>query len=130
MSNEEYLIISYFVVGIFCCVLPVIVYLFLRGSFMNIISLLPEKHFSKILRKLFFIGIFLPALLGFFSVSFKGCSIDTYDEIIKKRSYLVQKNKEQLSSSLNHTVYALMFWSVAVFSFILIVKKHRGKSND
>ena len=129
MSNEQYLIISYFFMGVICCVLPVIAYLFLRGSFTNIVSLLPGKHLSNILRKLFFIGILLPALLGFFSVSFKSCSVKTYEEVLEKRSYLVQKNKEQLSSSINHTVYALIFWSIAVFGAIVIIKKHRGKSD-
>lgn len=56
-------------------------------------------------------GLFLPALLGFISVSYYGCSM-TYDKIVKDRSYLIHKNQEQISSILLWIAGALLFWNL------------------
>ncbi|MBN2467881.1 MAG: hypothetical protein JXD19_06980 [Deltaproteobacteria bacterium] len=127
MSNELYLIFSYFLIGAACFVVAVIVYLVLRKGFTNVVSLLPTTHLSAILRKLFFLGIVVPALFGFCSVSFKSCSVTTYERVIENRSYLVEKNQEQLASSLRHTVYAVMVWGGIVFGALVIITRENGE---
>ncbi|RJP58984.1 MAG: hypothetical protein C4541_07005 [Candidatus Auribacter fodinae] len=123
MSNELYLIISYFVTGIGAILLGAGVFFLLRRSYMRIISLVPNRNFSAILKKVFLAGAVLPAMLGFFSVSFKSCTADTYRKVIEKRSYLVEKNQEQVSSSLNYTVAGLLGWSMIVFGIIVYIRK-------
>ena len=123
MNNEQYLVVSYFSVGLMCLVLAIVAYLWLRRSFISTVSCVSSPYFSRILKKLFLIGIVLPAFFGFFSVTFRGCSIDTYEEIIAERTYLIAKNQEQLSSSLNYIIVALFAWGFIVACTILFIKK-------
>lgn len=123
MNNEQYLIVSYFSVGLICLVLAIVTYLWLRRSFISTVSCVSTPYFSMILKKLFLIGIVLPAFLGFFSVTFHSCSIDTYEKIIAERAYLIAKNQEQLSSSLHYIIIALFAWGFIVACAILFIKK-------
>lgn len=130
MTNEQYLIASYFVVGLLSFGLALAAYLWLRHSFTGVTRAVPETHFFHILRKLFSVGIILPALFGFFSVSFRSCSKETYHEIIADRAYLVAKNQEQLSTSLSHMVIALMVWGFIVLIALIIIKRQRMGESD
>lgn len=122
MSNEQYLIVSYFVVGVVAVVLAGITYATLRRSFSWIMGALPVRNLSRMLRKLFFPGLVLPALIGFFSVSFIGCETDSYGVIIANRSHLVLKNQEQISATIEHIGYALLFWGIAVLVCVLFFR--------
>jgi len=124
MTNEQYLVVSYFAVGLLAFAFAFATYLFLRHSFIAVTQAVSGK-LSIILRRLFFISIILPALVGFFSVSFRGCSRTTYDQIIADRSYLVAKNQEQLSTSLSYIVIALLLWGIIILGAFIINKKHK-----
>ncbi|MBW1642925.1 MAG: hypothetical protein JRJ76_08810, partial [Deltaproteobacteria bacterium] len=76
---------------------------------------------------LFFIGIIFPAMAGFFSVSFRSCSKQTYAKIIAERSYLIAKNQEQLSTSLTYIVIALFFWGVIVLGALMVSESRKVK---
>jgi hypothetical protein len=90
-----------------------------------------SKRLAEIIKRLFFLGILLPALFGFFSVSFRGCPRDTYQEIIAERSYLVAKNQDQLSSSLYNIAIALLIWGIIILAGIVAVKlKDRQKIDN
>ena len=102
MTNEQYLIVSYFCVAAISVVIGFAAYLWLRAPFYGIAAALPWKAFRDLLAWLFPVGILLPAFLGFISVSYKGCLVKDYNQIVAKRSYLVSKNQEQISASLEH----------------------------
>lgn len=123
MTNEQYLITSYFTVGAICAALAVAVYMFLRNSFMGILRHMPLKHMSRILKRLFLIGIVFPALFGFLSVTFYSCSKDTYAKIIADRNYLIEKNKEEFSTSTSYIIVALFVWGVMVGGAIYLSRK-------
>ena len=124
MTNEQYLVISYFTVGLLSFAFALAIYLLLRHSFIAVTQAVRGK-LSIILRRLFFIGIILPALGGFFSVSFRSCSKVTYVQIIADRSYLVAKNQEQLSTSLSYVVIALLLWGLIILGAFVINKKYK-----
>lgn len=123
MTNEQYLVVSYFTVGLLSFAFALATYLLLRHSFIGVTQAVRGK-LSIILRRLFFIGIILPALVGFFSVSFRSCSKETYVQIIADRSYLVAKNQEQLSTSLSYIVIALLLWGLIILGAFIINKNH------
>lgn len=125
MINEQYLIASYFTVGAICAALAAAVYLFLRHSFMGIIRHIPFRQLSLILKRLFLIGILFPALVGFFSVSFRSCSRDTYEEIIADREYLIDTNKEELSTSVFNIVVALFAWGVIAGGAVYLARSKK-----
>ena len=114
MSNEKYLIVSYFAVGAACLGLGFLTFGLLRASFGALTRAAPGGRLGHVLRRLFLLGIVLPAMLGFLSVSFRSCSKQTYPAIVADRSYLVAKNQEQLKAGLSHIAVALLAWGVIV----------------
>jgi hypothetical protein len=113
MSNDRYLTISYFVVAALSIAFAGTTWLYLRRSFMGITQTLSRGGLSRILKAMFPAGLFVPALLGFVSVSYRGCG-KSYEDIVKERSYLIQKNQEQISSILLWIAAAVLFWNLII----------------
>ncbi len=122
MTNEEYLITSYFAVGIICIGMSVLIYALLKNSFAKTVSLYSGSKLPIILKRLFFIGILFPALMGFFSVSYRDCK-GSYKSIIADKTYLIAKNQAQLSAATWYLVFALVIWSLVVALILMIGKK-------
>lgn len=128
MSNETYLAVSYFVVGTACVTLGLATYALLWKSFAALTREVPGGQLGRILRRLFLLGIVLPALTGFFSVSFSTCGTESYEEITSDRSYLIARNQEQLSASMSHTGVALLVWGLIVsIGFATVGKGQQSK---
>ncbi|MBW1815002.1 MAG: hypothetical protein JRJ39_15440 [Deltaproteobacteria bacterium] len=102
MANEQFLIVSYIIIGLLSLGLAVLTYIWLRDSFSG-------------------------TMAGFFSVSFRSCSKQTYAKIIAERSYLIAKNQEQLSTSLTYIVIALFFWGVIVLGALMVSESRKVK---
>jgi hypothetical protein len=128
MTNERYLIASYFVGAALSAGLGTMVYLFLRRPFGDVAVAASGKRLSSMLKRLFPWGLLFPALLGFVSVSYQGCGRHTYEEIVQARSYLVEKNQEQLSSVLLYILVAVVFWDVIVLLILKYAQNSRSES--
>jgi len=122
MTNEQYLVVSYLCVAVISVVIGLAAYLWLRGPFDRLASALPWRALRGLLARLFPLGILLPAVLGFVSVSYRGCNKQEYEKIIADRSYLVSKNQDQISASLIHVMWAVFAWCVLV-CILLAVKR-------
>lgn len=127
MGNEQFLIVSYILIGVLSLGFAVLAYLWLRRSFNTIMKAVPER-ISVVLKRLFLIGIIFPAMAGFFSVSFRSCSKQTYAKIIAERSYLIAKHQEQFSTALTYIVLALLVWGILVAG-ALMMKNGRNVKN-
>ena len=114
MTNEQYLIVSYFAVAAMAVAFAGATWLYLRRSFERITQMLWPGNLSQILKAMFPAGLFLPAFLGFVTVSYRGCG-RSYEDIVKERSYLIQRNQEQISSILLWIAAALLFWDLLIF---------------
>jgi hypothetical protein len=130
MTNEEYLVVSYFCVAAISVVIGVAAYLWLRTPFYQTASALPWKGLRELLSRLFPVGIVLPAVLGFVSVSYRGCNKQEYEKIIADRAYLVSKNQDQVSASLTHVIWAVFAWCALVVLLLAIKRRfdHRAAS--
>jgi hypothetical protein len=126
MTNDRYLIVSYFAVAALAIAFGGAAWLYLRRSFAGIAQALSKGDLSRILKAMFPAGLFLPAFLGFVSVSYRGCG-KSYEEIVKERSYLILKNQEQISSILLWIAAALLFWDLVV---VLVLRFARTSSRD
>jgi hypothetical protein len=128
MTNEQFLIVSYFSVAAISVLIGYLAYIWLRAPFMSIAAALPWKAVRGLLARLFPAGILLPALLGFVSVSYRGCKYEEYEKIVADRSYLVSKSQEQVTASLTHECWAIFAWCVLIA--ILLAVKRRSDRRD
>ncbi len=128
MTNERYLIASYFAGAALSAGLGTMVYLFLRRPFGGVADAASGKRLSSTMKRLLPCGLLFPALLGFVSVSYQSCGRRTYEEIVQNRSYLVEKNQEQISSVLLYLLVAVVFWDVIVFLILKYAQNGRNES--
>ena len=115
MTNERYLIVSYFICAALSAALGTLVYLFLRRPFASVADSASGRHLASTLKRLLPFGLLFPALLGFVSVSYSSCGRTTYEEFVQSRGYLVEKNQEQISSILLSILVAVLIWDVVIF---------------
>jgi hypothetical protein len=125
MTNDHFLIVSYFAVGAISLVFGTAVFCILRHPFEESLRFFARRNLATALKRLFPVGIIVPALLGFVSVAYETCGKETYDQVVRDRQYLIQKSHEQLSSVCLTLFIAIMFWNVL---FILVQKYGRGKT--
>jgi hypothetical protein len=126
MTNEQYLIASYFASAAVSIALGTLVYFSLRRSFGEIAETSSGRQFPAILKKLFPLGLIFPGLLGFISVSYSSCNHDTYEKIVQNREYLAEKNQEQLSSILFSLLIAILVWNL-VLTLVQKYAQNNGK---
>ena len=127
MNNEQYLVLSYFVVGAACVLLALATYALLRRSFAELSRFAPGGRLGLMFRRIAGPGIVLAAMAGFFSVTFRSCGKDTYEKIIADRSYLVAKNQEQLGTTMIYIAIALLVWALLVaVGFATLGKKPKA----
>jgi hypothetical protein len=126
MSNEQFLVVSYFVVAAISLLIGFGAYVWLRAPLRSVAAALPWKSMQVLLKRLFPLGLIFPALLGFISVSYWGCPGKKYDEIIADRSYLMSKSREQIGESLIHLVWAISAWCLLIA--ILVAVQRRGET--
>jgi len=110
--------VSYFVCAALSVAAGILVYLYLRRPFAAVTAAASGKHLPEIIKRLFPCGLVFPALLGFLSVSYRGCN-ESYESIIARREYLIAINQQQLSAILFYIVVAVLFWN---FIGILILR--------
>jgi hypothetical protein len=126
MSNDLYLRLSYVGAGLAALVLAWTAYFALKKSLAGATGALAESRLRQVIRRLFFPGVVLPAMVGFLSVTFHSCSKNTYQKIIEDRAYLIAKNQEQISASLSHVVIALMVWGLILLGVLALSRRSRA----
>jgi len=124
MSNEQYLVVSYFFVGALSTVIAMAAYAFLRRPLDGLARSFPNRNLAPVLKKLFPAGLVLPALAGFLSVTYRSCG-ESYSSIIASRSYLVGKNQEQLSAICFSLMLAVLGWGVVIVLSLVSQRKRR-----
>ena len=129
MTNEQYLIVSYFVCAALSVAVGIIVYLYLRRPLADVADNASGKHLPTILKRLFPCGLVFPALLGFLSVSYESCN-STYSGIVADRSFLVTNNHEQISAILFYIVVAVLFWNLIALLIMRYAQKGRNGSSE
>jgi hypothetical protein len=127
MPNETFLIFSYFLFALICLGLGLAVYLWLRRPFERVIGALPRRAWSSVLKKSFPLSTLLFAFSAFLSVRYYGgCENRLYKDIVADRAYMIAKNQEQLSRTLNSLAVDLFLWAAILILTLLI--NRRGKA--
>jgi len=113
MTNEQYLIISYFAVAGAGVALAILTTLVLRGPLGRALQG-AVAPLAQILRRALPAWLILAALLGFLSVSYFDCAHKTYEDVVKDESYLVGKNFEQGAQVCRYAAVGLAAYAVAL----------------
>jgi hypothetical protein len=129
MSNEQYLIVSYFFVGVLSIVIAMVAYAFLHRPLAGLTGAFPNRNLASVLKKLFPAGLVLPALAGFLSVSYQSCHA-SYQSIIADRSYLVGKNQEQISATCLFLMLAILGWGVVALLYLVAQPKQPAPDGE
>ena len=115
MTNEAFLIASYFAVGAATLVVPVLIYLSLRGGMAAVLGLVGHRAFSRLTRALFLPALWIAAVLGFASTPFiPACSSLTYPAVVNNRAYIVRIERQRFAGSLEWVAYGALGWAAVV----------------
>jgi cobalamin biosynthesis protein CobD/CbiB len=125
MSNEQYLIVTYFGFGLLSIVLGTAVSLWLRKPFVGTAEGVANLHLVRQLRRMFSPGIILSALAGFLSVSY-GCP-PNYEKIVADRDFMIMKNHEQVAECLFYLTIAVMAWVFIITLAIALVRRQKAR---
>lgn len=130
MSNEHYLTVSYFLVGLVSLSLGIAVYRVLRAPFAAIAEVVIGKLRSQVLTRALGVFMTLAAVLGFLSVSYteRGCM--NYEQVVKNRDYLVQTNQRQLQRTGDWIVSAVFLWCIVVLICLLAARSTQANRQD
>jgi hypothetical protein len=130
VSNEHYLIVSYFLVGLVSLCLGVAVYRVLRAPFAATAEAVIGKLRSQVLTRALGVFMTLAAVLGFLSVSYNERGCVSYEQIVKNRDFLVRTNQEQFQRTGNWIVSAVFLWCVVVLICLLAARSARSNRHD
>lgn len=130
MNNEQYLILSYFVIEVMCILMAITVYALLRRNFESLSKISFGDTLGKIMQKVFPMNLLLFALAGFFSVSLRGCDKESYESIIADKAYLISKNQEQLGRAMLYVCAALLIFGLIVSIGLAILRKRQNNQEQ
>jgi len=125
MSNERYLIVSYFFFALVCLVLGVLVYWILRIPFERIAEATVGSR-GTVLKRVLAVSMTAAAVLGFlgFSYNQKGCV--SYQQVINSRNFLVEANVEQVQGAADWIAWTVLAWGVVVAIGLSAMRKRKA----
>lgn len=125
MSNERYLIVSYFFFAVVCPGMGVLAYLVLRRPFERIAEDTLGNR-SPVLTRVLAVSMTAAGALGFLGLSYnqKGCT--SYEQVVGNRYFLVQANVEQVQGAADWIVWTLLAWGVVVVICLSALRKRKA----
>jgi len=130
VSNEHYLIVSYFLAGLVSLCLGIAVYRVLRRPFAAIAEAATGRLRSRVLTRVLGFCMTLAAVLGFLSVSYNQRGCVSYEQVIKNRYFLVQNSKEQLQGTAEWIVSAVFLWCIVVLICLVALRTTHANRHD
>ena len=127
MTNEAYMIASYFTMGGVSILIGLITYVVMRKPFKAALEVYSSEKVIRIFRRTFLYGLVFPAIAGFMSVSYYSCSQDTYEKVVAKRDYLIGRNFEQTEAIFTYLLLALFVWTLIITVGVIVRLYHRTK---
>ena len=126
MSNERYLIVSYFFFAFVCLGMGVLAYCILRRPFERIAEATVGSR-SPVLKRVLAISMTASGALGFlgFSYNQKGCV--SYEQVINNRYFLVDANVEQVQGAADWIAWTALAWGVVVVIELWSMRKRKAR---
>jgi hypothetical protein len=127
MSNERYLIVSYFAFAILCFGLGLLVYYILRRPFEGIANAIVGKARSTLLKRVLILSMTAASVLGFLGVSYNQQGCVKYEQVIQDRKGLVDRNVEQVQGATGWIAGTLFVWGVVIAIGLAATQKKSGR---
>jgi len=124
MSNERYLVVSYFVFAALCLGLGVVAYSILRKPFERLSDATVGSRGAMLKRALAF-SMAAAGVLGFFAFSYtqKGCV--SYEQVTRNRDFLVEANVKQVQGAADWIAWTVLAWGVAVVIGLWSIRRRK-----
>jgi hypothetical protein len=113
MTNEQYLIVSYFLVAGGSVVAGAVTALFLRGPLRKAVAWIATPV-GRFLGRSFVAWTLLAAMLGFLSISYFDCNHGTYQSIVQDPRHMVKVTHSQIQAVFQWLLIALMAYSLGL----------------
>jgi len=126
MSNERYLIVSYFALAIFCFGLGLLVYSILRRPFERVADSIGGNARQTWLKRTMVVSMTAASVPGFLGVSYNQQGCTKYEQVIKERAYLVDRNIEQVQNATAWIVWTLLLWCVVIGVALAATRKQKS----
>ena len=125
MSNERYLIVSYFFFAVVCPGMGILAYLILRRPFERIAEAIVENS-GALLKRALAVSMTTVAVLGFLGYSYnqKGCV--SYQQVISNRYFLVEANVKQVQGAADWIAWTVLAWGLVVVIFLATLRKRKS----
>lgn len=132
MSNDHYLIVSYFVGLGLALGLAALTYRVLREPFGRIADAALTNSKSIFLKRALPVTLTVAATLAFLGVSYtdNSCGSYTYQQVVSERSYLEQQNRRQLAETSITMAQVVVGFSLAALICLIVVKRNDEQKKD
>ena len=120
MTNEQYLVVSYFCAAAGGVIMAVILIAFLRKDLRRAVGSVVSP-LGRLLGRVFPAWLVLTVLFAFMLVSYFDCSHHTYQEVVKDYPHMASVTRSQVQ-------HMLIFTSIALFAFVLFLAVVLGVS--
>jgi hypothetical protein len=122
MSDERYLIVSYFLTGCVCLLLGVVAFLWLRRPIGQIAGV-RFRSLGEAIHRFFPASTLLIAVAAFASVSYYACGTRNYDQIVSDRPYIRSMERAQISASFEWLAWLAIFWGFVILLYLLAIRR-------
>jgi hypothetical protein len=123
MSDERYLIVTYFTTGCICVLIGLAAYLWLRRPTGQITDI-RLRSLSVVIRRFFPASTLLIAVAAFASVSYYACGTRDYNQIVSDRLYIRSMERAQISASFEWLAWLAIFWGFVILIYLLAIRRH------
>jgi hypothetical protein len=132
LTNDHYLIVSYFAGFALCFGLAALTYRILREPFGRIADAALQNSRNVFLKRALPVALAIGATISFLGVNytFDGCNTHKYDDIVKDRAYVHEKNRMQLAQTSITMVQVVCIYSVAAMICLVRMKRKNPKGQS
>ena len=124
MTNENYLIVSYFCAAAGGLAGAAATALLLRSAVRRAVAAVLAPV-GKVFRRVLPAWLVLLVLFAFTSVSYLDCDHSTYQEVVKDRAHMEQVTRTQASKMLNYLTAGLLVYAAALAVMLTICPSGR-----
>ncbi len=131
MSNDHYLIVSYFAGFGLCLALAALTYRLFREPFGRIADAALANSKSVFLKLALPTILTIGATLAFLGVSYtESCGTRTYADVVKDKPYMQERNRKQLAETSITMAQIVVGFSVVGLICLIVIKRKDEQSKN